>query len=209
LLVYHDSELIYENGDAVNKNISDIINLHHGENPVPFLLFNCVSGHSLLFKRELLEYVLPFRQGYYHDHWMAYVAANVGTIGFVDKALVKYRQHQESNTDILNVRNKVEPGYHGNRDVNKLKRELKWLAFCAEYPNNKYPEFTKTFKTLFEKRMNSFISLRYALFLYKNRDQIFLLQKESLASKNSFIKRQMWGLRGKLLWGKLFSKPAK
>jgi glycosyltransferase involved in cell wall biosynthesis len=204
MLVYHDSELIADNGESFNKNMSDIINLYHGDCPETFLIFNCVSGHSCLIDKNLLQYSLPFKRGYYHDHWLAYVAANVGSIGFVDKPLVKYRQHPNSNTDILRKKSKKNKGYHENRDVRKLESELKWLKFCAQYPHNKNPQFVNKFARLFEERMDAFISLNYALFLYKHKDKVLYIQKKSVASKNTFIYKQIWGLRAKLFWGKIF-----
>lgn len=204
LLVYHDSELIADNGTSFNKNMSDIINLYHGDNPETFLLFNCVSGHSCLFKKELLKYTLPFKKGYYHDHWLAYVAANHGTIGLINKSLVKYRQHPNSNTDILRKKSRKNKGYHENRDVKKLASELKWLKFCADYPKNKNPQFVNKFARLFEKRMDAFVSVDYALFLYKNKSKVLFIQKKSVASKNTFIYKQIWGLQAKLFWGKIF-----
>lgn len=205
LLVYHDSEFIADNGKSFNKHMSDIINLYHGDRPETFLLFNCVSGHSCLISRELLKFTLPFKKGYYHDHWLAYIAANHGTIGFVDKSLVKYRQHPESNTDILRKKVKRNEAYHANRDVSKLNNDLKWLKYCASYPKNKNPDFVNKFTSLFKERMNSFISMDYAKFLYKNRDKILYIQKMSLANKNKYIYRQVWGLPAKLIWGKIFN----
>lgn len=204
ILIYHDSELIENNGRSYNKHMSDIINLYHGDAPETFLIFNCVSGHSCLFKKDLLKYIFPFKKGYHHDHWLAYVAANHGTIGFVNKSLVKYRQHPNSNTDILLKKSKKKKGYHENRDVRKLLRELRWLKFCANYPYNKNPEFVSKFARLFEKRMRAFISIDYALFLYNNKDKVLYIQKKSEASKNTFIYKQIWGLRAKLFWGKIF-----
>jgi len=206
LLVYHDSELITNKGKSYNKKLGDIINLYHGDRPEVFLLFNCVSGHSCLISKRLLDYSLPFTKGYYHDHWLAYVAANMGTIGFVNQSLVKYRQHPDSNTDILRQRSKIKKGYHANRDVRKLKRDLKWLKLCAQFPYNKNPEFVHEFARLFEDRMNAFISLKYAWFLHKNKEILFLLQKRSVYSINTYIYKQIWGLRAKLLWGKFFDR---
>lgn len=204
ILTYHDSEFIAEDGSSYHKNMSDIINLYHGNSPETFLLFNCISGHSCLLNKDLLKFIFPFKRGYHHDHWIAYVAANHGSIGFIDKSLVRYRQHLHTNTDILLKKNKKEKGYHVNRDVKKLTTELIWLKHCAKYPHNKNPEFVSKFARLFEKRMRAFISMDYALFLYKHRDKVLYIQKKSVASKNTFIYKQIWGLQAKLFWGRLF-----
>jgi len=205
LMVYHDSELIADDGISFNIKRSDIINLYHGNSPESFLLYNCVSGHSCLFSKRLLEYSLPFKKDYYHDHWLAYVAANVGSIGFVNKSLVKYRQHLNSNTDILKKKGKKNNGFHDNNKALKLERELEWLKLCAQYPYNKNPEFVREFAHLFEKRMDTFISVSYASFLYKYSDLILSIPKKNSFSKSTFIFKQIWGLKAKLLWGKIFA----
>ncbi|WP_143960774.1 glycosyltransferase family 2 protein [Litoribacter populi] len=207
LLVYHDSHFIDEKDEDLEKGMTDIINLYHGSDPEPFLLFNCVSGHSMLIKRELLDYALPFQKGYFHDHWLAYVAANVGSIGYIDERLVHYRQHTESNTDILNLRKKNRnKRYHSNRDINKLQKELSWLKMCASYPNNRDSKLVKKLTKMFENRMSSFISIDYAMYLFKNRDRFLCIPKKSAASKNTFIYKQIWGLKTKLFWDKLTQK---
>jgi hypothetical protein len=59
-------------------------------------LVNTVTGAASMFRRDLLKQVLPFpdRPGdQYHDHWIALVAAGLGTIRYVDGPLYDYVQH--------------------------------------------------------------------------------------------------------------------
>jgi Glycosyl transferase family 2 len=64
------------------------------------LLMNTVTGAASLFRRELLDRILPFppRIGprAIHDQWIAAVALGSGTIGFVDRPLHDYVQHGAS-----------------------------------------------------------------------------------------------------------------
>jgi len=107
MFIYHDSEFINEDGSPANKKISDIVNFYRGDSPEVFLFLNCVSGHSMLMKKELLAHAGSF-EGYYHDWWLAYVATNVGRIDFLPECLVKYRQHSTSDTDMLAKKEAVE-----------------------------------------------------------------------------------------------------
>ena len=100
MFIYHDSEFIDEDDQPMNRKISDVLNLYRGNSPEPFLFFNCVSGHAMLIKKELLNHVSSF-EGYFHDWWLAYVATNIGTIDFIPQCLVQYRQHDKSDTNIL------------------------------------------------------------------------------------------------------------
>jgi len=61
------------------------------------LLANTVTGMASLFRRELLDAVLPFPAPLgpdaFHDHWVALVAAATGRIAYVDRPLADYVQH--------------------------------------------------------------------------------------------------------------------
>ncbi|MDZ7841091.1 MAG: glycosyltransferase [Gammaproteobacteria bacterium] len=63
------------------------------------LIANTVTGAASVFKRELLEYLLPFppRVGdAFHDHWLACTAMSMGRITYVDAPLHDYYQHGAS-----------------------------------------------------------------------------------------------------------------
>jgi glycosyltransferase involved in cell wall biosynthesis len=60
------------------------------------ILANTVTGAASLFRRRLLEVILPFPPNVgvsYHDHWIACVAMAVGELRFVDRPLHDYVQH--------------------------------------------------------------------------------------------------------------------
>lgn len=63
------------------------------------LLFdNWISGHTMLFRSVLKDFILPIdTQVGFHDLWIALVASKVGTVRYIDRSLVYWRQH-ESNT---------------------------------------------------------------------------------------------------------------
>jgi Glycosyl transferase family 2 len=60
------------------------------------LLANTVTGAASLFRRELLELVLPFPPQVgraFHDQWIASVALATGSVAYVDRPLYDYVQH--------------------------------------------------------------------------------------------------------------------
>lgn len=64
------------------------------------VIINTVTGAASLFRRELLDDVLPFPPDVghaYHDHWIACVALARGRLAYVDRPLYDYVQH-DSNT---------------------------------------------------------------------------------------------------------------
>jgi len=60
------------------------------------LLANTVTGAASIFRRSLLDDVLPFPSptaDSFHDHWIAVVALALGTLSYVDEPLYDYVQH--------------------------------------------------------------------------------------------------------------------
>ncbi|SEJ20608.1 Glycosyltransferase involved in cell wall bisynthesis [Dyadobacter sp. SG02] len=209
LLIYHDSAFMDEQGRQMTwkRKMSDIIHLYRGNDPKVFLYFNCVSGHSILFKRDLRDDFLPFNPDHFHDHWIAYVAANLGSIEVIPETLVRYRQHTTASTDILNKRKKIRKNYHENRDIKKLKKDLKWVQQCAMFDKNRDQSFLDRLRSLFEERLESFFSFEYAGIIRDNYELLYYIPVYKKSSKLSFVYRQIWGLRAKLLWARFFARP--
>ena len=195
LVNYHDSEFISQDNEPLNKKMSDVVNFYSGDQPEVFLLKNCVSGHAILAKRELLNYALPL-QGSFHDWWLAYVAANHGSINYIPQCLVQYRQHEESTTDLLAIKEKTRE----EMEAEQLKREIKWLEICAAYPRNKNPEFVKTLYRLFRDRMSSYFSFALARFMMAHASVLLYISNRSRESKLRSIKRLNWGIKARNLW---------
>ena len=94
-LVYSDMRIVDEEGVLVSEtfwqgrpnNYTDLGSL---------LLANTVTGAASLFRRELLDLVLPFPEPVgdpFHDQWIAAVALACGEIAYVDRPLYDYVQH--------------------------------------------------------------------------------------------------------------------
>jgi len=198
-LVYHDSELVNDSGESLGKKMSDVFNFYRGDNPEVFLFNNCISGHAMLLRQDLLQYAFPLKENYYHDWWLAYVATNIGKIDFIPQALVKYRQHEESNTDLL--RNKKKKNKRNNLPITeKVALEKGWLEHCLNYKYNKDPEFIKTLYKLYVDRFESFLSIKYYQFIKKHRKLLLYISKDSEERKTRQIEKYKWGLKGKNFW---------
>jgi len=192
LLIYHDSEFVDQNGQSLYSKMSDIMNLYRGDRPEAFLFFNCISGHSVLMKKELRDELLPFPNAYFHDWWMGYVATNLGSIDFINESLVKYRQHQKADTNILKrkrdntLRNPITAEM-------KYERKMLWIKSCLDYPKNKNPEFIQNLYAELQKNKEEYISFGLAKIIYKNRGMLFSINKKSTFSKLNFALKELWG----------------
>jgi glycosyltransferase involved in cell wall biosynthesis len=94
-LAYSDMRIVTANGTVVSdtywtarrNNSTDLLSL---------LIANTVSGASCLFRRELLDYALPFpvhQAPAFHDRWVALIALALGDLSYLDVPLVDYVQH--------------------------------------------------------------------------------------------------------------------
>ena len=54
---------------------------------------NLVTGATTMFRKELLEFALPFPEGWVHDEWLGAVAAATGRVDVLAEPLIDYRQH--------------------------------------------------------------------------------------------------------------------
>lgn len=99
ILIYSDATLVDENSLSKNQQLIRPENqLISGRHNKAFLFMNCVSGNTLMFKKELLQYILPIPEVSYHDIWIAFAASCVGSITYTDENMIYYRRHQDQVT---------------------------------------------------------------------------------------------------------------
>ena len=195
VFVYHDSEFVTADGAPLGKKMSDVVNLYRGDRPEVFLFFNCVSGHSILIKKAFLQHALPLAPGYFHDWWISYVATNLGTIDFVDQCLIRYRQHENNDTNILRLEKKTEDRYAGFSRLQKLQRQADWIKICKNFEHNKNQLFVDQLYQLFITRFKNKVTLRLANFMLQNRKLLFFIQRKSDVSKLNFIRKMLFGIK--------------
>jgi glycosyltransferase involved in cell wall biosynthesis len=191
-LIYHDSEFVDSLGREINFRMSDKFNFYKGNSPLPFLFMNCVSGHSILMKRSLLDNIFPFPEGFHYDQWIAYIAAGRGYIGFVDQCLIRYRQHARNSTDILAVRSNLQKA-SSDVKIEKLRQESRWLEICATHSAPDQAELVHQLHRLSVKRNASLAYIPYGLKIWQNHELLLFLLKKNSLSKFFFTLRKIWG----------------
>lgn len=105
ILTYSDLTIIDEKGDIIVSSFWDYFGItpYRGKPFEILLKGNFVSGGTMLFKRNLLQYILPIPSLLpYEDHWIAFLASLYYSIDYVTKPLVFYRKH--SNNINLNLK---------------------------------------------------------------------------------------------------------
>lgn len=98
-LVYSDARLIDDRGITIAGSL-----LHASRvapvtgHPFRYLVCNaCVTGCTALITRDLKDQALPVPDSEpYHDWWLSIAATRLRGIAYVDKPLVRYRQHKNN-----------------------------------------------------------------------------------------------------------------
>ena len=197
VLAYGDSTLVDEQGHPLGQRLSDRMNRFSTEDPVAYWFANNVTGHAMLFERGLLEHAQPFPTNLFHDWWLAYVAASAGRISYVDQCLVRYRQHSQTVTDITGSRPNPTERKRGFR-WRELADTRARLERFADVPG-KGQALTRELLGLWRDRESQFISYRLAYFLWKLRQRVDAISKDSPSKKARRPLQYLWGLRTKQL----------
>lgn len=112
VLVYSDLEVVNESLNLIAPSYMKYQGIkHEASNPLRVLLAqNFVTGCTILVNRQLLEMALPIPdEAVIHDWWLALCAATFGEIAYVNKPLVKYRQHGNNEVGAKSLLNLLNP----------------------------------------------------------------------------------------------------
>lgn len=143
-LIYCNSRFIDESDRPLGKTLSDTMRMLQGSDPRNFLFSNSISGHAMIFRRDLLADCTQLHSTPYIDWIIALLAANKGHIAYLPEALVDWRHHSSSVTSharnynqmsrrtildndqkIIEVFSKI-PGKHQNFAIEATKCFYKW-----------------------------------------------------------------------------------
>jgi glycosyltransferase involved in cell wall biosynthesis len=195
-MAYHNSLFVDEQGNSLHRTVMDKANPFSGSGAKVFLQFNCVSGHACLFKKELLDEVLPFPDARFHDWWISFVSASAGSVIYLPEILVHYRQHSTTKTDILKRKKETKH----NKEFLRYQEEMRWYERCAALPGPGQPFFQKWLE-LYRKRAGQWFSFSLFWLAQKNRKELFYLPKKSGFGKFIMSLKLLWGLKLKKLIG--------
>jgi glycosyltransferase involved in cell wall biosynthesis len=119
-LVYSDMRIVDDRGTVLAPTYWTTRRNNHRD-LAALLLANSITGAAAMFRRRLLDVILPFPDlagAAYHDHWIACAALASGGVRYLDRPLYDYVQHGR------NVIGHVAPPM-----VSAWARAGKWLRF--------------------------------------------------------------------------------
>ncbi len=213
-MAYCDSTLVDEHAVPLGHTLSQIVPMHDLDDPLPLAFGNCVSGHAMLFRRSLLKQALPMPPGFFHDWWLATVAAATAGIRFCNRSLVLYRQHGGNVTDKRLKQMLVEAGRataaQGDvvRATDKRADKLRYLRdmelrlkLIGELPG-RHQAFATELLGLWRAREAQWISWRLWRAMRSNQDRLLALTGMSRKKRARYCADFLWGLRAQGLMAK-------
>ena len=203
MLIYSDAILIDEYSKEIGSQlIRPNHNLVQGKCNKAFIFYNCVSGNTLMFRRELVCNIVPIPKNIiFHDIWIAFLASTYGTITFTDESLTYYRRYNEQITSnkkkdyksIFDRINKKEKFYLLNSKnlINKFMSFKNVMNIDKDIENilnillEHYSSYDK-----------GFFNYKIKNYLIKYKNEIFAIKREKTrnrlvvrySSKNNLLK---------------------
>ncbi|GAA4781407.1 hypothetical protein GCM10023231_06150 [Olivibacter ginsenosidimutans] len=176
-LIYHDSLYIDENGIALGKSTTTHHRFVRGKCGINFLFFNCISGHTCLFRKKFYQQIPLFPNGIYYDWWLAFCASSIGKLDFSLQQLVQHRIHQKSVT-------RIDKGKYSRIDrIQQLNMFNQISSGQLKYRINQAILY-------YQNSINFQGRVRLALFLFKNIADFTYIRKFSWFSKIKWVFRE-------------------
>lgn len=169
--VYCDSLLIDESGRSLGQRVSERLRRYSGRDPSVFVFFNCASGHAMLLQRETVKRALPFPDVEAHDWWLAFVAASLGGIAYLDEVLVHFRRHASATTHLGRPR---EERKQLNPRV-EFERRKRHLTALQAFPAPHQSFFQKLYRA-WDSRTRTPWSAALFWILFRKRETVFFVR---------------------------------
>ena len=202
MLIYSDAILIDQYSKETGKQlIRPDGNLIKGRCNKAFIFYNCVSGNTLMFKKELVKDIIPIpKEITFHDIWIAFLASTKGTITFTDEAMTYYRRYSEQVTknvtkdykSITDRLNKKENSYllHAQNLVNYCKAFSSVKEIDSDMKN-----ILDTFIDHYSNYKEGYFNFKMQACLKKYKDELFAIKRGK--TRNRYIAR--YSSKNKLL----------
>jgi len=177
---YGNSLFVDAGGKSQGIDFKSVMHLQSYYSGAPFLLGNCLPGHSFVMTQAFVKTLFPFPDGIMYDRWISFKAAANNGIKYTDRHLVFYRQHGRNAVGTKQNRSaaavkKTTPAYE--RKLNELVT-YKNTAFKSEATRR----ILERMLQLFHKRP----SLARSLFFFKNFNTILIVKNKSTVGKILF-----------------------
>lgn len=195
---------IYESFDEYMK-IDRKINKCIGSYKMQYL-YNCVTGCTILSKKEHLNKVLPLpatSKYMVHDYWIGLIVSLNGKIGYIKEKYIKYRQHGNNQVGT----GKETYKFKKLEQVRNLFIDVKLGIFTTYVENEeRFPENLKKqnkqaleyYKMIKNKKNFNFVGWNIFYKLYKEETFLYFIENFIILNM-PFFARILFSIRYKIL----------
>lgn len=162
----HCRSVKLENGRLRFKSAS-LHNHFAGNDTRKLFMFNQINGHNIMFKKELVNKVVPIPVEMMYDWWIAVMATCYGSIASVDEYLVHHRIHSENS--FFNNNFQLKRKQLDLQDVLQLFNTIDALSSESKAFLQKFLRLL----TEHNKKDKAFFNFKLFRFLYQNGEIIF------------------------------------
>ena len=194
-LVYANSLLVNAQGKSLKKTLAQKLknNFISSKSALNFLYDNAVSAHAILFKQELVAFIVPFPKQTYFDAYIAATAASLEGVIYVDETLVHYRQHATNTLGNKKskkrlISEKIEEKLHKKTAQNRRMLSTIEEFLTIQTLNKEEIERLKKLLSFYKGFEKSYFNIAMFIFLLKNKNTFLTITKRnklSLAIKKS------------------------
>ncbi len=192
MLSYSNSLMIDEHGNSLDRKLSDTSIMYTGDDTRGFIFWSVIWGHTILIKKELLDFSLPIPANTPHDIWLGFRACTLGGIVYVDEVLTHYRRH--SNNVSVTPITKSQNTKTRKRDerMEEYYTKLNWIELGLKY-DTKRKDFYATLHHLYTKRLDGRFVWRLFFFMLWHHKAFFLFRRKKLLSQVIELRKQCRG----------------
>ncbi len=167
MMIYSNSLLIDEAANNLNRLMFGKKKLYSGDDPRSLSLYNKIAGHTMMFRAELREKILPIPCHSHYDWWIGFVAANSGNIVSLDSPFVMHRVHSDSASGKLSL-----------IPQDRFKAMERWAMTMLSVPNLKYKSFFDELYLI--SKSNNRRTRKFKLLLFQIKYSRFIFTNNSL-----------------------------
>jgi len=201
-LIYTMTKAIDENGDVLDDFAFDKDTYIQGSNNLAFLFDNCVSGHTTMFKKDILPYMKNIVDVMYPDWWSAFVASTYGSIKFLKEPLVLYRRH---NAQATNETSKKKSIFNRLKIKEQSKKEYitKMMAQLEAFRSlsildEKTKEYISKLIYEFKKFDSLYYNKKLEQLLKSHENDFFAMHNTRIKKYTKKLSKGIWYYRSRL-----------
>lgn len=189
VMAHSNSEMMDADGNNLGPRVSPSVDMQRYQDPASYVYNMDNAGHASLYRREVIEAGMPLPPELYHDWWLAFVAASIGKVVYIDESLVRYRRHWGSV--MYQIEQAPEDRQAGFRSRQLQEVETRLAAFATLA--GPHQAFFQRLLQLWRRRNDALFSPGLAFFMFRHRRRLFPHDRPSRQIRQPL--KYLWGLR--------------